>query len=202
MIMKLTKFLIIIIVISILFSVFAVYVYVGTYILPIAPHWITQLPPNPPKPKIKYGEFKFKLTYSVDGILKEVSDIIVCEFKGFEVMAIGDSKKRVWSENIKNYNLYELFYFRDDERKDDEKACSAICLENIGDYKIVLHLAEAEWFMGEPNYTHVPDMPQIQVYDTKIGYYLEPVQSDNFLNEHNFEVVDWFCDNAVENTFN
>ena len=45
-------------------------------------------------------------------------------------------------------------------------------------------------------------MPKIQVYDTKTEYYLEPAQSDKFLKEHNFEVVDWFCDDAVENTFN
>lgn len=196
--MKLTKLLPIIIVIFMLFSVLGVYVYVGTYVLPIAPHWVTQLPPNPPKPKIKYGEFKFKMTYSINGKLKEISDAVVCEFKGFEVRSIGDSKKRVWSENIKNDNLYELFHFRDDERKEN----SAICVENIGDYKVILHLAEAEWFLGEPDYVGVPDMPQIQVYDTKTEYYLEPMQSDKFLKEHNFEVVEWFCDNAVKNTFN
>ncbi len=200
--MKLDKLIAVITVIFILSGIFCVYVYVGTYVLPIAPHWVTQLPPNPPEPEIKYGEFKFELTYSVDGKMKEISDIIVCEFKGFEVRSIGDSKKRVWSENIKNDNSYELFHFRDDERKDSEKTYSAICVENIGDYKVILHLAEAEWFLGEPDYTGVPDMPGIQVYDTKTGYYLEPAQSDGFLKEHNFEVVDWFCDNAVKNTFN
>lgn len=200
--MKLTKFFLIIIVIFMLFGVFGAYVYVGTYVLPIAPHWVTQLPPNPPKPKIKYGEFKFKMTYSVDGKLKEVSDVIICEFKGFEVRAVGGSKERVWSENIKNDNSYELFHFRDDERGDGERTYSAICVENIGDYKVILQLAEAGWFLGDPDYAGVSDMPKIQVYDIKTEYYLEPAQSDKFLKEHNFEVVDWFCDDAVENTFN
>ena len=62
-----------------IFILFSAYIYVGTYVLPIAPHWVTQLPPNPPKPKIKYGEFKFKMIYSVDGKTKEISDVIVCE---------------------------------------------------------------------------------------------------------------------------
>ena len=196
--MKLTKFLLTVMAIFILFSA---YIYVGTYVLPIAPHWVTQLPPNPPKPKIKYGEFKFKMIYSVDGKTKEISDVIVCEFNGFEVRSIGGSKKRVWSENIKNNNSYELFRFRDDERNDNEKTYSAICIENIGNYKIVLRLAEAEWFLGEPDYVGVPDMPQIQVYDTKTEYYLEPLQRDKLLKEHNFAVVDWFCDNPIKNTF-
>jgi len=143
------------------------------------------------------------MIYSVDGELKEVSDVIVCEFKGFEVRSIGGSKKRVWSENIKNKNSYELFRFRDDERKTtDERTYSDICVENIDSYKVILHIPEAEWFLGEPEYMGVPDMPSIQVYDTKTKYYLEPMQSDKFLKEHSFEVIEWFCDDAVKNTFN
>lgn len=200
--MKLTNVFPMILVVFIIFSVFGIYVYIGTYVFPIAPYWVTQLPPNPPKPEIKYGEFKFKMTYSIDGKLKEISDVIVCEFKGFEVRTIGGSKKRVWSENIKNDNSYELFHFRDDERKDNERTYSAICVENIGDYKVILHVPEAEWFLGEPDYVGVPEMPQIQVYDTKTEYYLEPMTSDKFLKKHHFEVIDWFCDNALKNTFN
>lgn len=199
--MKLTKVLIMIVAIFIMLGVFSVYVYIGTYIFPIAPYWVTQLPPNPPKPEIKYGEFKFRMIYSVDGKLKEVSDVIVCEFKGFEVKSIGGTKDRVWSENIKNENSYELFHVRDDERKVDERIYSAICVENIDNYKVILHMAEAEWFLGEPDYIDIPEMPKIQVYDTKTECYLEPTQRDIFLKEHNFEVVDWFCDDAVKNVF-
>lgn len=200
--MKRTKWFIIIMPIFILVFLFGIYVYIGTYICPIAPYWVTQLPPNPPKPEIKYGEFEFRLIYSIEGNLKEVSDVIVCKFEGFEVRSIGDSKKRVWSENIKNENLYELFHFRDEEREESNPTYSAICIENIDDFKVILHLPEAEWFLGEPNYKGVPEMPRIQVYDTKTKYYLDPTQSNLFLEEHNFRVVDWSCDNPVENVFN
>jgi len=51
--MKWVKVILIVIAIVILVGVVNVYVYIGTYIFPIAPHWVTQLPPNPPRPKIK-----------------------------------------------------------------------------------------------------------------------------------------------------
>lgn len=203
--MKLNKSFFILSVILIVFTIFCafcVYIYVGTYIFPIAPYWVTQLPPNPPSPEIEYGEFDFKMTYSVDGKLKEVSDTIVCEFKGFEVIALGDSKSRVWSENIKNVNSYELFHFRDYERDASERTYSSICIENIGDYKVILHLPQAEWFLGEPDYPDISEMPIIQVYNTKTRYYLDPTQSDEFLEEYKIEILDWHCDNAIKNEFN
>ena len=202
--MKQNKTFLILLVIFIVFTIFlfGMYVYIGTYVFPIAPYWVTQLPPNPPSPKIKYGEFKFQMIYSINGELKEVSDTLVCEFKGFEVIAIGDSKRRTWLENIKNENSYELFRFRDDEQKADKITYSSICVENIGDYKVVLHLPKAEWFLGEPDYIGIPEMPLIQVYDTKTKYYLDPIQRDVFFKEHNFEIINWTCDNPIENYFN
>ena len=40
-----------------------IYVYVGTYIFPIAPHWVTQLPPNPPKPPALLPGFSNSKSY-------------------------------------------------------------------------------------------------------------------------------------------
>ncbi len=55
--------------------VFAFYVYIGTYVFPIAPYWITQLSPNPPSPEIEYGEFDFCLEYKVEGKDKVIKDV-------------------------------------------------------------------------------------------------------------------------------
>ena len=35
--------------------------------------------PNPPIPKITYGEFPFEIVYSVDGEVFQKSDVIICE---------------------------------------------------------------------------------------------------------------------------
>ena len=50
---------------------------------------------NVPEPEIKYGEFPCALTYEVDGEIKTIEDIIVCEFDGFKV--VGEAGKyRKW----------------------------------------------------------------------------------------------------------
>ena len=85
------------------------------------------------------------------------------------------------------------------------KECLETFLKNqsqLFDEPVAESLEEAEWFLGEPNYKGVPEMPMIQVYDTKTKYYLDPTQSNLFLEEHDFRVVDWRCDNPVENVFN
>lgn len=184
------------------YGLFSVYAYIGTYWFPIAPYWVTQLPPNPPKPEIKHCEFDFKLTYSIDGVLKECSATIETKFDGFKVKSIGGSKERVWSENIKNKNSCELFYFRDEERNENKRTYSSICVENIGLYKVVLRLPKAEWLMGEPRHKTAPDMPHIQVYDTETRYYLTPTEGDMLLKEHNFKIVEWYCDEPLKNKFN
>ncbi len=56
--------------------------------------------PNPPKPEIIYGEFPFRLTYELDGEIKVIEDVIICEFDGFEI--VGESGKyRKWKERLK-----------------------------------------------------------------------------------------------------
>ena len=37
------------------------------------------------KPKVKYAEFPFKLTYELSGEVRSIEDIIICEFDGFSI---------------------------------------------------------------------------------------------------------------------
>ncbi len=56
-----------------------------------------------PKPEITYGEFPFKLTYELNGEIKTIEDIVICEFDGFEV--IGEAGKyRKWKTSLKSGN--------------------------------------------------------------------------------------------------
>ena len=81
-------------------------IYIATYIFPaFAPRWITQLPPNPPLPAIKYGEFPFKLEYELNGEIKTVEDVIICEFSGFFVSGGADGEKhRQWKSYLASGN--------------------------------------------------------------------------------------------------
>jgi len=74
-------------------------------------------------------------------------------------------------------------------------------LENIGIYKVVLSVGSAEYFLGEPEYKGIPEIPSIQVYDTSIGYYKDPTQSKEFLDGYNFKILDWYCDPPIEHNF-
>ena len=53
------------------------------------------------KPKIKYGEFPFRLEYEINGEQKLIEDTIICEFDGFETVSIGE-KSRKWKTYLKN----------------------------------------------------------------------------------------------------
>ena len=80
-------------------------VYVATYIFPaFSPRWITQLPPNPPRPTVKYGEFPLRLEYEIGGERKVLEDILICEFNGFKVVQPGSDKVRDWKSHLSSGN--------------------------------------------------------------------------------------------------
>ena len=62
---------------------------------------LTYFAPNPPSPEITYGEFPFSLTYEIDGEIKTVEDILICEFDGFEMSNSG-SKYRKWNSSFRS----------------------------------------------------------------------------------------------------
>ena len=59
--------------------------------------------PNPPDPKIKYGEFPFRLTYELNGDTKIIEDTVICEFYGFETWGEA-GKYRKWKTHLKSGN--------------------------------------------------------------------------------------------------
>ena len=194
---KTILFLLVTVAIVLIAWLFKMYVYIGTYVLPIAPHWVTQLPPNPPKPEIKSGEFKFKIKFSIDGNVKEVSDDIVCGFSGFEVYEVGGEKKRVYTQTFKNHTP---FLFRGNEKDVN----TDICIEEIDNYKVILTVPHAGWFLKDPDYTNIKstwETPYLRIYNTQTKYYLYPEESERLLEEHKFEILNWFCDTQLENKF-
>ena len=59
--------------------------------------------PNPPEPEITYGEFPISITYEINGEIKLIEDIIVCEFDGYKNMGTA-GKRRVWKSRLKSGN--------------------------------------------------------------------------------------------------
>lgn len=57
--------------------------------------------PKPPKPTICYGEFPFTLTYELNGEVKTIEDIAVCEFDGYYELT-GAGQDRKWKTYLKS----------------------------------------------------------------------------------------------------
>lgn len=71
-------------------------------------------PASPSSPEIKYGEFPIKITYEVCGEEKELEDIIICKFDGFE--SLGEAgKRRKWKAELKSGNEKLILLKQGDE---------------------------------------------------------------------------------------
>ncbi|MBJ6362779.1 hypothetical protein ACFOQM_16165 [Paenibacillus sp. GCM10012307] len=58
-----------------------------------------KLQPNPEIPEIKYGEFPFRLTYSINGVTKVIEDTLICEYDGIG-MNEGIGKYIKWKSHL------------------------------------------------------------------------------------------------------
>jgi len=206
-ILSIKKKIIMVIVALILICVIGILIIASPWIILAVGLWLS---PAPPKPEITYGEFDFKLVYEIDGEIQTIEDTIICEFDGFNIDEV-NGKTRRWKEEFKNEQGNELYAFRVEqidnpefnEYKNGRKPdYNQIVLKNIDHYKVLLSVADAEYFLGEPDdKTPGPVEPSIQVYDKSICYYKDPKQSEEFLEPHNFKVISWECDEPIKNTF-
>ena len=166
--------------------------------------------PAPPKPEITYGEFDFKLVFEIDGESKTIEDTIICEFDGFSVDT-GSGKRRRWKEDFQNSQNNELYAWRVEQidnpdfneykggRKPDY---DYVVLKNIDNYKVLLKVADAEDFLGEPeNKITYPIEPTVLVYDKNTCYFIGPEETEEFFELHRFAIISWECDEPIENTF-
>lgn len=156
--------------------------------------------PNPAKPAIKSAEFNFTLRYEIDGETRILDDTLVCKFDGFSIDE-GRGKTRKWKKYYKNPQNNELFSYNFGNSKYYKPKYYEIVLQNIGQYKVLLATASAEYFFQDPDYDADPNMPCISVFDTNTGYYMDDEQSKALLDEHGFKIIEWYCDPPAENTF-
>ena len=199
--MNVRKKIFIVIIAIILLFVIGILIFISPWLILAVGLYLS---PAPPKPEIKYGEFNFKLVYEISGEVRTIDDTIVCEFDGFNIDE-GRGKTRRWKEHFKNEQNNELYAFRmeyPEEYKHSKPEKYNIVLQNIDHYKVLLIMADAEYFMGEPENKQTGELePTIQVYDKSVGYFKDPIQSDEFLKEYNFKIISWYCDSPIENHF-
>jgi hypothetical protein len=154
---------------------------------------------KPSKPKISRGEFSFTLDYVIDGEIRSVSDTRIAEFDGYNLDE-GRGFTRKWKQDFVNNKERELF------SEYSNPNFPYLVIEDIGDYKIVLGIGHAAYFMGEDD-EPFPGNPYIGVVGPE-GHLLSdvdwvdvPEYRDDFLAEHGFEILSWICDPPLMNNF-
>ena len=54
-------------------------------------------------PEVKFGEFPCKLTYEINGEIKTIEDVIICEYDGIEIDEAHGTKRK-WKTSLKSGN--------------------------------------------------------------------------------------------------
>lgn len=148
--------------------------------------------PNPPKPEVLYGEFNFKLTYQVNHEIKEVKDIIVCEFDGFENLGTA-GKRRKWKAKLKS-----------------GKERLVLLHQKQADKEIVIYSSYGmpEYYMGDLIYIS-DDYEKMMSVDKELGYieYVNGVKSgktitaDDAMKNFGIKIIDIQYDEPIDNNF-
>lgn len=141
--------------------------------------------PNPPAPEITYGEFPFKLEYSVNDETFVLEDAVICEYSGVEWNE-GVGKHRTWKESFKNSPKDELLIFTD------------------GKVNIYCNVGSAEYYMDDLRYTlsepHTPIF--YHTYPNNFGFIDEQIlTTEETLEKYNFKLINWEFSEPVENSF-
>ncbi|WRS28606.1 hypothetical protein U6B65_05615 [Oscillospiraceae bacterium MB08-C2-2] len=140
--------------------------------------------PDPPSPKITYGEFPFHLVYEIDGMQVIVEDSLICEYNGIG-MDEGRGKFRQWKKYLASGN----------ER---------ISLLRVNDYKEIYYDPGPDWYyMGdvdETNYDHAfPNASYIEE-DGQITRRGE-ISEKELVEQYNIKLLGWEPSPPIENIF-
>ena len=138
-----------------------------------------------PRPEVKEGEFDVSVTYEVNGEVKTLDLVYVCEYGGVEWTLEG-TNYRAWNGHFKGY----------------EEGAVIEVLETEDGGKIALcFLIYAEYFMGEPDCGHFDPV----VLTNRIYYENgEEMLDDNqelIAESYGVRVIGCEYDAPIENTF-
>ncbi|GIT99625.1 hypothetical protein TSL6_01320 [Sulfurovum sp. TSL6] len=169
---------------SLLLSVITVFFLI--FILPLLAIYISyQLSPDPPLPKVTYGEFPFKLEYSIDGKKFTVSDTLICEYDGIGINeAVG--KHRKWKSHLASKN-------------------DRITLLKINDsLEIYYSPGYARYYMGDlysqETYNHMfPDAGILTQEDSRVIY--EVISAKDLFSKYKIKLLHWEHTTPIVNHF-
>lgn len=170
---------------------------IGVWYLAVISGAVFSFMPNPPKPEITYGEFPFRLVYELNGEIKEIDDIIVCEFDGIENLGSG-GKRRKWKSYVKS-TAEKMITLYDLREKNDYTEWGLKILE------LCFDPGNAEYYMGDTSDRQKEgsrgkwiDYLYVSA-DGKMGY--SSLELDEAWEEYRIKIISWEPSLPIQNSF-
>ena len=138
-----------------------------------------------PRPDIKDGKFDVSVTYEVNGEIKTLDLVYICEYDGVNLTLEGTSY-RAWNGHFDGYEDGDLI-----EVSEIEGGKIALCF-----------LIYPEYFMGEPEYA-TDFYPHVLINHIYYEEGVEMIEDDQELIAENYGVKIIGCeyDTPIENEF-
>ena len=136
-------------------------------------------------PSVTKAEFPFEIVYEIDGEVREVNDVFVCEFDGFGWNESAGENRR-WKGYIKSSGERDLVLLED------------------GNLKFTVNLGSPAYYMGDPSMAGVGEYtPKIQYTQTleSGGVSSGVLDGQSWLSEYNIRLISWELSEPIENTF-
>lgn len=152
-------------------------------------------------PKIKYGEFPFKLKYELNGKIYDINDTVICDFDDFDISG-GFGKSRNWKERLKsgsdrftiisNENVYSVL-----EPGRVNKSSG-----------IYFDYGDGQYYMGDPNADSAihssPHFCYVETYEKspkKTHVYATPLTKEQLQKYFGIKIIEWTFSKPIKNTF-
>ena len=141
-----------------------------------------------PRPEIKTGEFDVSVTYEVNGEVKTLDCVYVCEYDGIGWTLEG-THYRSWKGHFKEHVDGDII---------------RVCTTEDGGEIVLCFMIYPEYFMGEPDY--IDDFfpvlrPNLIYYEDESGTVSEICDDAELIASYGVRVIDLQYDEPIENSF-
>lgn len=144
------------------------------------------LEPAPPEPVYTYGEFPFELQYEMDGNIKTIKDVIICEYKGIEINE-ASGKYRKWESRILSNNSNRITLF-----------------QVSGSEEIYYNPGPPGFYMGDYNNEYNYDFPNarfIKYNEYNSGYQDGVISAEELYSKYKIKLLKWEVASPIQNSF-
>ena len=139
------------------------------------------LSPNPPRPEITYGEFPFRLEYSVGEEVFVVEDTFIAQFDGFGQNE-GVGKYRRWVGWLANGGGTMVHVLTD------------------GHWDMYITVGNAQYYMNDQLHPW-PNPLSPNIIDVFTGRGLYNPRREELIEKHQIELINWEFSDPIVNSF-